>query len=74
MKSNYNKLIGRMIERYGTRGKAAVALGMAKSSLSLKLNGHTDFSRGDILNACRVLDITRDEIPDYFFDFDVEQN
>lgn len=74
MKSNYNKLIGRMIWKFGSRGKAAAALGMSRTSLSLRLNGHADFSRCDILNACRVLDITRDEIPDYFFDFDVEQN
>ena len=37
----YNKLRGRIIEKYGTQEKFARELGVSKNSLSLKMNGKT---------------------------------
>lgn len=63
----YRKLIGRIIEKYGTRRKFAEVVGFSENSMSLKLNGKTDFSRDEIARWAQLLDIQVSEIGDYFF-------
>jgi len=41
----YRKLIGRIIETYGTRKAFAEAVGISENYLSLKLNGKAGISR-----------------------------
>lgn len=63
----YRKLIGRIIEKYGTRRKFAEAVGISENSMSLKLNGKTDFSRDDMVHWGQLLDIDVSEFGEYFF-------
>ena len=63
----YKKLIGRIIEKFGTRKKFAESIGMSENSMSLKLNGKTGFSRDEIARWGKILDIDVSEYGDYFF-------
>lgn len=64
---NYNKLRGRIVEKYGTQDKFAEAVGMSKQGVSLKMTGKTSFSQGDINKWCDLLDIKTEQIAEYFF-------
>lgn len=63
----YRKLIGKIIEKYGTRKKFAEVVGVSENSMSLKLNGKTDFSRDEIARWAELLDIAVSDIGEYFF-------
>lgn len=67
MPYSYNKLRGRIVEKYGTQEKFAETLGITKQGLSLKMTGKSGFSQKDILQWCELLDIQQDHIVDYFF-------
>ena len=67
MPYTYNKLRGRIIEKYGTQEEFAREVGISKNSLSLKMNGKTGFSQTDINKWSFLLDISADEIGLYFF-------
>ena len=67
MPYTYNKLRGRIIEKYGTQEKFAEALGMTKQGISLKMTGKTSFSQSDINRWCELLDIKTEQIVNYFF-------
>ena len=63
----YRKLIGRIIEKYGTRKAFAETLGISENSMSLKLNGKIGFSRDDMIRWGDLLGIDVSEFGDYFF-------
>ncbi len=63
----YNKLRGRIVEKYGTQEAFARKIGISKNSLSLKMNGKTSFSQADIIKWSELLDIQPHEIGQYFF-------
>lgn len=63
----YRRLIGRIIEKYGTRKAFAQALGISENSMSLKLNNKTGFSREDMSRWGELLDIDVSEFGSYFF-------
>lgn len=67
MSFDYSKLRGRIIEKYGSCGEFAKAVGWSINTLSRKLNHHTRFSTDDIENLTRMLKIPESEIPAYFF-------
>ncbi len=67
MAYEYSKLLGRIIEKFGTQAKFAEAMGLSERSLSLKLNGKVGFKQNEITKACQLLDITGAEITSYFF-------
>ena len=67
MEFDFSKLLGRIIEKFGTRTAFATAMGLADSALSNRLNGKTHFSADEIYLACQLLDIEAAEIPTYFF-------
>lgn len=64
----YNKLKGRIVEKYGTRKKFCEVLKMSENSMSLKLSGKTGFSQKEIIRWSELLDISIDELTDYFFE------
>ena len=64
---DYSKLKGRIIEKYGTQGRFAEALGVNQNAVSKKLNGKTSFDKKEILIWSALLDIRTDEIGVYFF-------
>ena len=64
---DYSKLIGRIIEKFGTRTAFQEAMGMSSASMSFRLNGKSMWTDRDIEKAIGLLDIPRNEIGDYFF-------
>ena len=67
MSFQYNKLKGKIIEKYGTRERFAEHIGLSNTSLSLKLTGKTSFSQQDIVAWCEALDIDISRAGEYFF-------
>ena len=66
-KCKFPKLDGLIVEKFGTRGKFAVALGITLTSLGKKLNGKSRWKSREIEAACTLLDIHTEAIPIYFF-------
>lgn len=64
---NESKLRGRIREKFGTQEAFADAMKMSHTTLSAKLNGKSEWKRQEIEDACRLLGISAEEIPLYFF-------
>ncbi|MGY3775774.1 DUF739 family protein [Helcococcus sueciensis] len=69
---NLNKLKGRIIEKFGTQGNFAKAMGMSERTVSLKLDNQVDWKQSEIVKACELLKIPKEEIADYFFTLKVQ--
>lgn len=69
---NLNKLKGRIVEKFSTQGNFAKAMGMSERTVSLKLDNQVDWKQSEIVKACEVLEITKEEIADYFFTLKVQ--
>ena len=67
MAYDYNKLLGRIVEKCGTQSRFAEAMGLSERSVSLKLNGKVGWKQKEIVKACEVLDISTDDLCKYFF-------
>lgn len=67
MAFNYNKLKGRIIEKYGNQTAFAKAFGTSKNSLSRKMNNKMRFTSDDIIRAAELLEIPENQIGEYFF-------
>lgn len=69
MPFDFSKLRGRIIEKYGTYGRFADAMGHSKAWVSVRLNNAVSWSADEIRRACMpdVLDIPAEEITNYFF-------
>lgn len=65
--SDMRLLQGRIVQKFGTQGKFAIALGNTEQTVAAKLNGRSRFSRDDIIKWCKMLDIESDDIGEYFF-------
>lgn len=63
----YDKLRGRIIEKYGSQEKYADVLGISANSLSKKMTGKTGFSQKDITIWADLLNIDKAEYGEYFF-------
>lgn len=63
----YNKLRGRIIEKYGTMSSFADAIGITDVALSRKFNNKAGISRDEIIKWADLLDISQDEYGAYFF-------
>lgn len=69
---NYSKLSGRIIEIFETRYKFAKAMGWSERTLSLKMSGKSDWKQIDICKAIKLLHLSEDDIPEYFFKINVQ--
>jgi hypothetical protein len=67
MEFDFSKLLGRIIEKFGTRSAFAAAMGLAESALSNRLSNKTHFDADEIYLACQLLDIEPQDISVYFF-------
>lgn len=67
MSANYAKLRGKIREVYGNQDRFAVDMDMDRSTLSLKLNGKSDWTRMEIEKSCRLLYIPFASAHEYFF-------
>lgn len=73
-KFDYSKLIGRIIEKFGSRRAFAKACGFSENTISKKLSGKMAITTVDIMNwsSKELLDIDSAEIPEYFFVIQVQ--
>lgn len=71
MAFSYAKLRGRIIEKYGSQGNFAEAFGISENSLSLKMNNKSRFTSDDIIKITSMLDISKNEVGEYFFTLEV---
>ncbi len=67
MQYKYDKLRGKIVEKYGTQGNFAEILGISKNSMSKKMNCETGFSQEDIILWSGLLNIKKEEYGTYFF-------
>ena len=67
MPYTYNKLRGRIVEKFGTQDNFANAIGISRNSLSLKMNCKTGLSQSDIVTWSELLSIPADEYGESFF-------
>ena len=67
VKFDYSRLKGRIIERFGTASAFASAMGFKPNMLTSRLKNETPWKDQDILTACKLLCISPEEIPAYFF-------
>jgi hypothetical protein len=68
---DYSKLRGRIKEKCGTQDKFSEQLGIGRTSLSQRLNNQLEFSQEEMLKSCDILEISREDIPVYFFTVNV---
>lgn len=64
---DYRKLKGRIKEKFNTQDNFAVALGIGRVSLSRRLNNQLEFDSKEIFNSIKLLELTENDIPEYFF-------
>ena len=66
---SYNKLEGRIVEKFGSRRAFAEAVGKTENSISRKLNHKQSITTADIIkwSAPEFLDIPSAELHEYFF-------
>lgn len=67
MSFNYNKLRGRIIERYGTQTAFVERFGVSENTFSKKMNNRVRFNSDDIIKITQLLEIPENEIGEYFF-------
>lgn len=67
MQFDYSKLLGRIKECGFTQESLAKQIGIAESSLCLKLNNKAKFRHSEIFLICEALQIATSEIGVYFF-------
>ena len=67
MQFDYSKLLGRIRECGFTQETLAKHIGIAKSSMCLKLSNKASFRHNEIFFICEALQIESNEIGVYFF-------
>lgn len=67
MQFDYSKLLGRIKECGYTQESLAKRIGIAESSICLKLNNKADFKKIEVFLICEALGISIEEIGAYFF-------
>lgn len=73
---DYSKLIGRIIEKFGTRRAFAEAYNISENAMSMKLSNKMAITTDDIKAWCepRFLDIPCNQIGVYFFTPKVQED
>lgn len=67
MEFDYSELLGKIKARGFTQETLAKHIGMAKSSMCLKLNNKANFKNAEVFLICEALQIDISEIGAYFF-------
>ena len=67
MEFEFNKLRGRIREKFATEQNFAKVLNMNRACLSSRLNRRTHWKLNEIQRIVKLLDIKPEEIPSYFF-------
>ena len=67
MAFDFNKLRGRIVEKYGSQTEFAKAMNWSERTLSKKINGKISWKQTDICAAIKLLELSEDDIQEYFF-------
>ena len=67
MQFDHSKLLGRIIEKFGSQKALCAHIGWTESKLSARLNNLVQFDAEEMYMLAEVLDIPADEIHAYFF-------
>lgn len=67
MTYNYNKLKGKITEKFGTQKEFAKAMEITENSISRKLQNQSEWTQAEMDKSMMLLDIPFAEIGDYFF-------
>ena len=60
-----------VLEKYGhTQNDLANLLGLTYQSVSIKINGHKDFTQSEILMIMQCYELTPEELVDIFFNIE----
>ena len=68
----FDKLVGRIIEKYGNQIRFAKAMSWSERTLSQKMNGKTSWKQTDICKAINLLGLSISDIQEYFFTIKVQ--
>lgn len=72
MAFDYSKLRGRIIEKFGSQMSFAKAMDISERTLSLKMSGKRTWKQQEICLAINLLELSNDDIQDYFFNLKVQ--
>lgn len=64
---NYDKLTGKIIEKYKTRENFATQIPMSVPTLINKLSGKVDFKNKEVFKICELLDIPLEQMQYFFY-------
>lgn len=67
MAFDYNKLRGRIVEKYGTQSMFAKSMSWSERTLSRKINGNVMWNQDEICRAVSLLELSEEDIQEYFF-------
>lgn len=67
MNFDHSKLKGRIAEKYGSQRNLAKAIGWTDAQISMRMRNIIQFDAEDIYLLCEFLDISSEEIVEYFF-------
>ncbi len=67
MAFDYNKLRGKIVEKYGSQSKFAKAMNWSERTLSCKMSGKIPWKQTDICIAISLLGLSENDIQEYFF-------
>lgn len=73
MAFNYQKLKGRIIEKYDSQRAFASAMGWSERTMTLKINSGVPWKQADICKAVELLELEESDIPVYFFTPEVQK-
>lgn len=65
--TNTNKLKGRIVEKGYNLSSFSCAVKMSRPCLRHRLNGISEFKVSEIERICKLLDISCEELSEYFF-------
>lgn len=74
MSYDYSRLRGKIVEKFKSQRRFALAMGMSERTLSLKLSNKHYWKQPEILKAIELLGIPQEEITLYFFNTIVQYN
>lgn len=67
MAFDYRKLKGRIIEKFGSQINFSKAMEWSERTLSLKMNGKVSWKQPEICKAIKLLELSENDIKEYFF-------
>jgi len=67
MEYDYSALIGRIIEKYGTRARFADAIGMSRATFYSRMACDSYWDQAEIERSCFLLGIAKNDIQRFYF-------